>query len=75
MGHGDKEAHFWPKRLDFFTKELKTKVNMIAAGNYHCVAVTEDQQLYTWGRGLYGVLGNGGNGESLVPLLNEEFEW
>jgi len=48
---------------------------MIAAGNYHCVAVTEDQQLYTWGRGLYGVLGNGGNGESLVPLLNEEFEW
>ena len=48
---------------------------MIAAGNYHCVAVTSDQEMYTWGRGVYGVLGNGGNLQSLVPALNEEFQY
>ena len=29
--------------------------------------------MYNWGRGQYGVLGNGDNKESLVPQLNEEF--
>lgn len=75
LGHGDKDAHFWPKKVDYFKdNEVKT-ITKIAAGNYHCVAVTEDDQIYTWGRGLYGVLGNGGNAESLEPSLNEEFEW
>lgn len=72
LGHGDKEAYFWPKCVDFFKGN---EVEMIAAGNYHCVAVTKDQKLYSWGRGLYGVLGNGSNRESLTPLLNEEFEY
>ena len=31
-------------------------------------------KLYVWGRGLYGVLGNGSNNYSLLPELNEEFE-
>lgn len=30
--------------------------------------------LYSWGRGLYGVLGNGLNEYSLVPKLNESVE-
>ena len=30
--------------------------------------------MYSWGRGLYGVLGNGSNEYSLIPKLNESVE-
>ena len=36
--------------------------------------LTEDQKLYSWGRGLYGVLGNGSNSHELLPTLNEDVE-
>jgi alpha-tubulin suppressor-like RCC1 family protein len=41
---------------------------------YHSVAIDTDNQVYTWGRGLYGVLGNGTNEYSLTPMLNEVME-
>jgi alpha-tubulin suppressor-like RCC1 family protein len=41
---------------------------------YHTVAVTTEGDLYSWGRGLYGVLGNGSNQYSLEPELNEEIQ-
>jgi hypothetical protein len=41
---------------------------------YHCMVLTECGKIYTWGRGNYGVLGNGSNKYSLVPELNEELE-
>jgi hypothetical protein len=34
--------------------------------------VTDKNELYTWGRGLYGVLGNGSNAPELSPMLNED---
>lgn len=72
LGHGDLEPHFTPRKVKFFSDK---KVTRIAAGNYHCIALCEDNSLYTWGRGLFGVLGNGSNQQSLVPLLNEEFKF
>ena len=45
----------------------------IAAGNYHCVAICDDGNLYSWGIGLYGVLGNGSNSYALTPQINEDF--
>lgn len=30
--------------------------------------------MYSWGRGLYGVLGNGSNDYSLLPQLNDSME-
>ena len=60
MGHNDLEPHFNPKRVEFF-KEEGIKINSIAAGNYHCVAVSDNDLMYNWGRGQYGVLGNGCN--------------
>ncbi len=35
-------------------------------------AMTADGDCYTWGRGLYGVLGNGSNQYELTPIINEE---
>jgi len=74
LGHGDKTPHFTPKKVEFFA-ENNIKITQIAAGNYHCVAIDDKNNMYNWGRGQYGVLGNGSNKESLVPHLNEEFEF
>lgn len=72
LGHNNLEPYFYPKKVSFF-EEKGLKVDMIAAGNYHCIATTTCGQMFNWGRGLYGVLGNGSNQQSLVPSLNEEF--
>lgn len=60
LGHGDIEPNFVPRKVKFF-EENGLKALQVAAGNYHCAVVCDDGNLYTWGRGLYGVLGNGGN--------------
>lgn len=72
LGHGDRKPFFIPRKVRFF-EENGIKVKQIGAGLYHCVALTEDGDIYTWGRGEYGVLGNGSNQYSLVPELNEDF--
>lgn len=73
LGHGDKEPHFLPMRVDYF-KENNIKIKKINAGLYFCNVITEDNELYVWGRGLYGVLGNGANSPELSPVLNEDLK-
>lgn len=73
LGHGDKEPHFYPKKIKFF-EENDMKIKSISAGLYHCNALTEAGEVYTWGRGLYGILGNGSNSHHLEPYLNEIIE-
>ena len=46
----------------------------ISAGLYHCNVLDDKGDLYTWGRGLYGVLGNGANSSCLEPVLNEDVQ-
>lgn len=74
LGHNTVDSNFQPKRIEFF-KQNNIKIKSISAGSYHCVALTENDDMYNWGRGLYGVLGNGSNQYSLVPQLNEEFNY
>jgi len=70
LGHGDKTPHFVPTKV----KGLEgIRVKQIAAGIYHSMVLTDNGDIYTWGRGLYGTLGNGSNQYSLEPILNEEF--
>ena len=35
------------------------KIVQVSAGSVHSAAVTEEGELYTWGRGTYGRLGHG----------------
>lgn len=72
LGHNNRKPYFVPKKVQFFD-EIGDKVKQIAAGNYHTVALTQKGDIYTWGRGQYGVLGNGANALSLTPELNEDF--
>lgn len=55
-----------------FFEENGLKIKTISAGLYHCNALDTKGDLYTWGRGLYGVLGNGTNAHALEPTLNED---
>ena len=71
LGHGDKKHHFSPKKVEYFDKH-GIKVKSISAGLYHTVALAQTGELYSWGRGLYGVLGNGSNQYALEPELNDE---
>ena len=73
MGHGDIENSFIPKKIKFF-EEKGIKIKDIACGIRHCVVLTEQGDVYTWGRGEYGLLGNGSNSGSLVPKKNEFIE-
>lgn len=44
----------------------------IACGSGHTVVLTDDGEVYTWGRGDDGRLGHGDNGWKFVPRLVEE---
>lgn len=50
LGHNDFEPHFYPKKVEYFEQE-GIKIDKIAAGNYHCIAVSTENMMYTWGRG------------------------
>lgn len=70
LGHGDKAHHFKPKRVKYFV-DNNIKIAQIGAGLYHNIALSETGEFYTWGRGQYGVLGNGSNQYSLLPQVND----
>nr|XP_043607585.1 ultraviolet-B receptor UVR8-like [Erigeron canadensis] len=46
----------------------KKKIIAIAAGEAHTLALTSDGQVYTWGRGTFGRLGNASDLDQLFPL-------
>ena len=74
LGHGDVAPYFHPKKVQYFA-DNGLKVKTIAAGNYHSVALCDDGNLYSWGVGLYGVLGNGSNSQALKPTIVDEFKF
>jgi alpha-tubulin suppressor-like RCC1 family protein len=67
VGHGDNGLADWEPRpikgLDLF------KVKMLAAGEDHTVAMTEDGDVFSWGRGTNGQLGHGDVRNVWYPLL------
>lgn len=68
LGHGTKVHLGLPKKIPFF-EENNIKIKQISAGRYHTVALSETGQVYTWGRGSYGTLGNGKKSSQLSPIL------
>jgi alpha-tubulin suppressor-like RCC1 family protein len=70
LGHGDRNHTFIPKKIKYFS-DNDIKINDIACGTRHCVALAENGDVYTWGRGEYGLLGNGSNSDKLIPMKND----
>ncbi|XP_024984406.1 ultraviolet-B receptor UVR8-like isoform X2 [Cynara cardunculus var. scolymus] len=53
------------------TGGLSRKVIAIAAGEAHTLALTGDGNVYSWGRGTFGRLGNGSERDQLFPVKIE----
>ena len=71
LGHGDNNDKFVPTPVQTLIEE--EEIVQIAAGTYHSLALGKSGLLYTWGRGQYGVLGNGSNSACGTPAPNVFF--
>ena len=65
-GHGNFEETETPS----IVKALQHKpIKKVAAGGFHTIAVTEEDELYAWGSGTYGELGTGDQKTESSPKL------
>jgi len=70
LGHGDLETRERPVHIDALPKN----VLMIACGEFHNIALTEDHKVYLWGRNSYSQLGNGDDKDVTIPQHNIFFD-
>ncbi|KAL5853422.1 hypothetical protein ACOSQ3_008540 [Xanthoceras sorbifolium] len=47
---------------------LRSKIVAVAAGEAHTLGLTGDGCVYSWGRGMFGRLGNGSESDELFPV-------
>uniref|UniRef100_M4E638 RCC1-like domain-containing protein n=1 Tax=Brassica campestris TaxID=3711 RepID=M4E638_BRACM len=71
LGHGNSSDLFTPLPI----KALHgIRIKQIACGDSHCLAVTMDGEVQSWGRNQNGQLGLGDTEDSLVPKKIQAFE-
>ncbi|KAG5393982.1 hypothetical protein IGI04_023945 [Brassica rapa subsp. trilocularis] len=71
LGHGNSSDLFTPLPI----KALHgIRIQQIACGDSHCLAVTMDGEVQSWGRNQNGQLGLGDTEDSLVPKKIQAFE-
>ncbi|XP_010269039.1 PREDICTED: ultraviolet-B receptor UVR8-like isoform X1 [Nelumbo nucifera] len=71
LGHGNSSDLFTPQSI----KALHgIRIKQIACGDSHCLAVTMDGEVQSWGRNQNGQLGLGHIEDSLVPQKIQEFQ-
>ncbi|XP_020588013.1 ultraviolet-B receptor UVR8 [Phalaenopsis equestris] len=71
LGHGNSSDVFTPQPI----KALQgIRIKQIACGDSHCLAVTMEGIVQSWGRNQNGQLGLGSNEDSLVPQKVQTFQ-
>lgn len=58
LGHSNFKDLENPEQIQFFKGK---RVKAIACGDYFTMALTHEDELYSWGEGNYGQLGTGDN--------------
>ncbi|KAJ7294855.1 hypothetical protein O6H91_Y228400 [Diphasiastrum complanatum] len=71
LGHGNSSDLFVPQPIKAL-QELQIK--QIACGDSHCLAITGDGEVFSWGRNQNGQLGLGNTEDSLLPQKILAFE-
>ncbi|XP_057858700.2 ultraviolet-B receptor UVR8 isoform X2 [Cryptomeria japonica] len=71
LGHGNSSDLFIPHSIKLL---YGLKIKQIACGDSHCLAVTRDGEVQSWGRNQNGQLGLGNTEDSLVPQKIQAFE-
>ncbi|PKI66121.1 hypothetical protein CRG98_013479 [Punica granatum] len=71
LGHGNSSDVFTPQPI----KALQgLRIKQIACGDSHCLAVTMDGEVQSWGRNQNGQLGLGTTEDSLLPQKMHAFQ-
>ena len=68
LGHGDYVDAFLPKSMDVLRS---VPISVIACGDNHCHAVSNEGVVYSWGRNQNGQLGIGTREDSTRPVVVE----
>ncbi|XP_056855052.1 PH, RCC1 and FYVE domains-containing protein 1-like isoform X1 [Raphanus sativus] len=64
LGHGVDSNVQHPKLIDALST---TNIELVACGEYHSCAVSLSGDLYTWGKGDFGILGHGNEVSHWIP--------
>ena len=64
LGHGDQQHQLLPKKIEAFAGQ---RVVAVSAGITHCLAITADGAVWSWGYGSNGMLGHGDYQDQLLP--------
>ena len=67
LGVGDRADRHAPVRVGGEEAFGQSKVRMVACGNFHTVAVTEEGAVWSWGSGYRGRLGHNDDHNRLAP--------
>ncbi len=59
LGHGDTDTRTTPTLVETFAED-GINVTQIASGSQHMLALSDEGEVFSWGQGEYGRLGNGG---------------
>ncbi|XP_074307934.1 ultraviolet-B receptor UVR8-like isoform X2 [Silene latifolia] len=71
LGHGNSSDVFIPQSI----KTLDSlKIKQIACGDSHCLAITMDGEVTSWGRNQNGQLGLNSTEDSLIPQKIQTFQ-
>lgn len=71
LGHGNSSDLFIPQPI----KGLQgIEIKQIACGDSHCLAITMDGEVKSWGRNQNGQLGLGNTEDSLIPCTIKAFQ-
>ena len=67
-GHGNLKDNQNPKKVEFFIKN-NIKIKKVSCGGYHTVVLGEnnEEDIYSFGKGIFGQLGYGGQESSSKP--------
>lgn len=68
LGDGTTEMRLTPVAVDTSGALAGKTVVAISAGQYHSLALTSDGQVFAWGYGFQGQLGNGSIDNQLTPV-------
>ena len=66
LGQGDKKSRSEPQLVEALVDD-GVVVKEIDCGKAHMLARSEDGTVWSWGKGEYGRLGNGGSSDQLLP--------
>ncbi|CAM8881824.1 unnamed protein product [Rhodiola kirilowii] len=71
LGHGNSSDLFIPQPIQAFQG---MQIKQIACGDSHCLALSMDGDVWSWGRNQNGQLGLGTSEDSLVPQKIQAFQ-